>query len=284
MKKALHLLLLLGLLFGQPVRAQSAQPGFTEEEMEAARRDPRAFEIDPLRVRLVHIGRVAYDGAWPGPEPRPGGAAAMGPPSSERGRAPFAQRGVPVDPGTIINIGKEAWRIIEANRPVVDIKQSYATALPGGTTHWNQLTGWGVPVGDVYELEAGNFWGWTVIKVRFQVLRASGGNWRGIGRYLTTVTTEPQLVDVFWGYRFSMEGVVPKETVLNAGNAQEPMGALTHALRWRIGTAIKEMRGSHVFYMQGDGIFKQIGSPNMEPGPARHFRLPEAAPQVPVWE
>ena len=259
MKKP-FLLLFLGLLSMGPVRAQDARPGFTEDEMEAARLDPRAFEIDPLRVRLVHIGRVAYDGSWPGPEPRPGG-------------------NIPVDPGTIINIGKEMWRIIEANRPVVDIKQSYATALPGGTTHWDQLAGWGAPVGDVYELEAGNLWGWTVIKVRFQVLRASGGNWQGVGKYLTTVTTEPQLVDVFWGYRFFMEGVVPKETVLNAGSAQEPVGALTHALRWRIGTAIKEMRGSHV--SPAGTVFRQIGSPNAEPGPTA-FRLPEEG--RPAWE
>ncbi len=267
MRKAL--LLLAVALAGNPALSEDGVPleqtKFTEEELEAAQRNPGAFEIDPSRVRLTYIGRAGPDEVPPGPEPRSVGTAA-------------------IDPWTIINIGKEVWRIIEANRPVVDIKQSFATAMPGGTTHWSQLTGWSPAAGDVYELEAGNFWGWTVIKVRFQVLRISGGTYGGVGKYLTMVTTEPQLVEVFWGYRFSMEGEVPKETVLNAGGPGAPLGALTHKLKWRINTAIKEMRGSHVYYMQGDGVFRQIGSPNIEPGPARHFRLPEDAPRVPAWE
>jgi hypothetical protein len=251
------------VLLGAPLFAQESQTTFTPEEMEAARKSPQAFEIDPSRVRLKYIGPARIEQVRC--EPAPSAAALP-------------------DLGTIINIGKEIWKIIEANRPVVDIRQSYATALPAGTTDWHQLSGWNPPVGDIYELEAGNLWGWTVIKVRFQVLRTWGGNYNGVGRYLTAVTTEPLLVDVFWGYRFSMDAEVPKESVINVGTPAAPMAGLTHTLKWRINTVVKEMRGAHVFYLQGDGMFRQIGSP-LPPAPPLSMSKALSALQTPVlWD
>lgn len=244
---------------------------FSPEEMEAARRSPAAYEINPSRVHLRYIGPAKLDGAS-------GGAGLS------------AVKALPLpNLGIIINIGKEIWKVIEANRPVVDIKQSYATALPLGTVHWNELTNWQPPEGSIYELRADNLWGWTVLRVRFQVLRTWGGTSEGTGRYLTSVTTEPLLVEVSWGYRFSMEAEVPKEGVINVGSREAPLAAMTHNVKWRINTAIKEMRGSHVFYLQGDGLFKQLGSPLPPPAPPavaadRVGAAPGILPSSVVWD
>lgn len=250
---------------------QESQTTFSPAEIDAARKSPKAYEIDSTRVRLKYVGPARLDNLR------------CQDPSSSEGALPLPNLGV------IINIGKEIWKIIEANRPVVDIKQSYATALPLGTTHWNELTGWHPPEGSIYELEAVNLWGWSVVKARFQVLRTWGGTSEGTGRYLTAVTTEPLLVEVSWGYRFSMDAEVPKEGIINVGSREAPLAAMTHNLKWRINTAIKEMRGAHVFYLQGDGLFKQLGSPLPTPAPPSAAggpvgRAPSISPSSVVWD
>lgn len=229
----LSLVVLNPLVFGQ-----EGTPPFSREEVDAARKSPRAFMVDPESVRIMRVGSSEET-----PDP--------GPP------VPFP----PLDPGTIINIGKEIWKIIEANKPVVDIRQSYATALPDGTAHWSQLSGWRPSEGTTYEFTYKNLLGMTVVNVRFQVLRTWGGGLDGVGKYLTSVTTEPLLVEVAWGYRFSMDASVPKESVTNVGTRENPVAAMIHNLKWRSQTVLEDRQGTHVFHLQGDGQFRQVGGP-----------------------
>src|SRR4051812_46731541 len=39
----------------------------------------------------------------------------------------------------IINMGKKVWAIVEAGKPVVDVKVDVANALPEGLKSWQQL-------------------------------------------------------------------------------------------------------------------------------------------------
>lgn len=161
----------------------------------------------------------------------------------------------------IINIATKVWRIIEENKPVVDVKTQYAVAVPSGTTTWGQLAGWRPPKGEVYELLAKNGYGSQVVRVRYQVLRTFGGSVRGKGRYLTGVTVEPLLVEVAWKYKLTLRAEVPESSVVNAGSHEDPVAAMLVKLYWHIETPIKDSQGQGVYYVTGDGRFQEIGRP-----------------------
>lgn len=221
--------------------AALASAQFTPKQIEAARKDPAAFTIDESTIKIENLGPAVSMTEIPAPA------------------------GDGTDPilvlDQIINIGQKIWAIIEKNRPVVDVRNQYATALPKGSLTWNDLEGWSAPRGTVYGMTAKNAYGQTVINVRWQVVRTFGGRHNGKGRYLTAVTVEPLLVEVLWGYKFSLAAEVPDTSIVNAGTKEDPVAAMTATLKWRIETAIKDSQGKGLYYLQGDGLFKELGGP-----------------------
>lgn len=164
-----------------------------------------------------------------------------------------------VDIGEIINIGQKVWNIIEENKPVVNVSNQYATALPQGATNWAQLEGWLPPAGDVYELSFKNGYGINVVRIRYQVLRTYGGSAHGKGKYLTAVTVQPLDVDVLIGYTVTVAASVPDSSIVNAGTDADPLAAMTVNLNWRVQTPFKDSQGTDSYYVRGDGYFAPVG-------------------------
>ncbi|MBI3288110.1 MAG: hypothetical protein HYZ74_01170 [Elusimicrobia bacterium] len=160
---------------------------------------------------------------------------------------------------SIVNIGQRAWKIIVDNKPVVDVRTQYATALPEGARSWSAMDGWHKPQGTVYQLTAKNAYGVAVVNLRYQVLRTAGGSYEGVGRYLTAVTVQPLLVEVAWGYTFTLEAAVPDTSVVNVGTKDDPVAGMLAELSWRVRTPFKDAQGKGVYYLQGDGGFEEIG-------------------------
>ena len=52
--------------------------------------------------------------------------------------------------------GEALLKIINDNKPVVNVKVQYASALPEGIKSWAQMGGWQRPKGTIYELTAKN--------------------------------------------------------------------------------------------------------------------------------
>jgi len=221
--------------------AAPARPQFHKEEIEAAHKDSRRYyALDETTVKIAKIGLIE----------RP---FKIKSPDSGGGRVPVLDE--------IVNIGEKIWEIIVDNKPIVDVETRYATALPRGSTGWTQIAGWHVPAGPVYELTARNGFGMEVIHVRYQILRAYGGSYQGKGKYLTAVAIEPLCVEVGWGYRFSMDATVPNTSVVNVGTPSDPVAGLMATLSWRVATPIREFRGQNLYFLQGDGVFREIGGP-----------------------
>lgn len=223
-------------------RAQSAPPQFSEAELKAAQQDPKKYLLDEDSLTITKLDTVA----GPLDVPTGGGDAGGG-----------ADPTVVLD--QIINIGKKIWAIIDANKPVVDIKTQYAVALPSGTVSAAQLAGWKPPRGTVYGLTAKNLYGQKVIDVRYQVLRQYGGQYHGHGRYLSGVTIQPLQVDVLWGYKFSLDATVGDTSITNAGTDAEPIAGMQPVVQWRVQTSIKDSTGRAGYYLQGDGLFQETG-------------------------
>ncbi|MBI5199943.1 MAG: hypothetical protein HY925_00015 [Elusimicrobia bacterium] len=216
-------------------------PAFTPEEIAAAQKDPKRFQI----------ADESFDIRFQGLEQRP---VNLPPPSVE---LPTDEL-VVVD--HIINIGRKIWTIVEENRPVVDVKTQYAAAVPEGITHWAQLTGWDTPKATVYGFLAKNAYGGKMVDVKYAVTRTTGGAFKGKGRYLTGVTIEPLRVEVGWGYRFTMTAEVP--SVTNADKTgDDPLAGMMVNIKWRIQTPLKDSQGTGVYYVRGDGLFVEVGGP-----------------------
>ena len=221
--------------------ALPAAAQFSKSEVDAARKDPKAFTIDETTIEIVKVG----------PSVSPQDIAS--PPSG--GEDPT----VILD--SIINIGQKIWKIVVDNKPVVDVKTQYATALPEGVKGWGSMAGWSRPKGTIYELVAKNAYGGQVVRLRYQVLRTSGGTYKGTGKYLTAVTVEPLLLEVAWGYKVNVENSVPDSSVVNVGTSEAPVAAMIAQLAWRVSTPIKDSQGKGIYYLQGDGVFQEIGGP-----------------------
>lgn len=205
--------------------------------------DPK-LAIDEKTISIENLGPTVNPKDLPAPLPGGGGGE---------------------DPSVIldhiINIGTKIWNIIEKNKPVVDVKTQYATALPQGLTHWDSLSGWKPPKGTVYGFYAKNSYGMTVINVKYQVLRTYGGSYKGKGAYLTAVTIEPLQVDVAWGYHFSLSVEIPDSSIVNAGTDADPVAGMMANIHYQISTPVKDSQGKAIYYVQGDGKFQQVGSP-----------------------
>jgi hypothetical protein len=222
--------------------ALPAAAQFSMKEIAAASRDPKAYTVDELSVQITKVGPTVTP-------------TEVTPPDAGGGADPT----VILD--QIINIGQKIWKIVVDNKPVVDIKTTYATALPEGVKGWAAMGGWQRPKGTIYQLTAKNAYGIQVINLRYQVLRTAGGSYKGTGKYLTAVTVEPLLVEVAWGYHFSMEAAVPDTSIVNVGTTENPVAAMMAQLGWHISTPIKDSQGKGIYYLQGDGAYQEIGGP-----------------------
>lgn len=246
------------LLFRLPAVAQEdspQEPAFTPQEIRAAKADPRFYTIDPKSVEVVNLGPAVAPLSQPAiPKPPAGGTTPPKPPV----RPPGGQDPLVII-DRIINIAQKIWKIIEANKPVVDVTTTYANAVPKGVDHWTDLAGWKPPVGTVYGFYAKNMYGVKVIDVRYQVVRMHGGNYKGKGLYLNGVSFEPLKVSVSWGYKLTMTGTAP--SVANVGTSEDPIASMVARLNWQIDTVVKHFQGTNIYYLQGDGLFKEMGGP-----------------------
>lgn len=222
--------------------ALPAAAQFSIKEIQAAKKDPKQFTIDETTIEIVKLGPTVSP-------------TDITPPDAGGGADPT----VILD--SIINIGQKIWKIIDDNKPVVDVRTQYATALPEGVKGWASMAGWQRPKGTIYQLVAKNAYGGQVINLRYQVLRTAGGSYEGKGKYLTAVTVEPLLVEVAWGYHFTMTASVPDTSIVNVGTSESPVAAMMAQLGWRIQTAVKDSQGKGIYYLQGDGAYQEVGGP-----------------------
>jgi len=229
---------LAALLLSAPARPQAApsnpgRNGFTADEVRSAATDPKYFTLDESSVKVESLTPMA--------DAVPSNAL----PSI----------------GQLINIGQQLWKIIADNKPVVDVTTQFATALPKGAAHWNDLSGWQPPAGNAFHLTANNAYGIKVIDVTYQVLRTYGGSYGGAGEYLTGVTVAPVGggVNVLWGYHFNLNTTVPDSGIVNVGSSSDPIAGMTVQTAWTISTVVKNSQGQATYFVEGDGSLRQIG-------------------------
>lgn len=154
----------------------------------------------------------------------------------------------------IVRIGQQVWKIIEDNKPVLEISTPVVHALPRGLNCWSDLENWQAPVTRSYEIVYLNGWDMEVVKFRFRLHYTYGGGKEGRGRYLANVTVMPGELSVVMGYKFNARVEVGQ--TVNLGSVADPLAGIELNLRWNVQTLVKESENSYHFFVQGDGEAK----------------------------
>lgn len=213
--------------------------------------NPLYFQIEPTSVKVVDLGPVEGGFSPSGWDFKPDQTIALPPlPGTQDGLGRVTD---------IINVGARIWDIIKANKPVVDIKTTYASAVPAGVSHWGELSQWKAPQGHRFGLIMENKLGAKVVDVDAVVWRTTHGSYKGKGRYLTNVTVEPVRTRVLWGYTLDMTSAVSE--AVNVGSAEDPIAALTVKLSYGVKNILQDHQGKFVFYTTGEGLFEERASP-----------------------
>lgn len=230
--------------------------------------DPKYFAVDESSIMIEEItdkgGTIPPATTIPGPQDLPK------PPSGPQINPPVTPGTTPAGPdinGTIdtldkiVNLMEKIFNIIEKNQPVVNITVNYANAVPFGTSHWTQLQGWSKPATKKYAFSMKNAYGSEVVKVTYQVHRTHSGNFNGKGKFLTGVTVEPLKVVTAWGYKVTLVSEVPDSTIANVGTQEDPVASMQLQLKWIVHTMVKDISSKAIYYVQGDGLLEEIGTP-----------------------
>lgn len=161
----------------------------------------------------------------------------------------------------IVNIASKFWEMVVSNKPALNLDIKYACALPFGVSGPAELQGWSKPKSYLLSFYFENLYGIDVIRVSYQVTYVYGGNYNGKGKYLAAVWAIPVNVDVMWGFNFNMQAYVPDQTIVNVGTSKNPIAALQLKVSWSASSILRQIDGTSVYYIQGDGYFKEIASP-----------------------
>lgn len=156
----------------------------------------------------------------------------------------------------VINLGKEIWKMIEKNRPVVNLKTDFATALPKGVRSAGELEGWKRTESAVYEVSYKNIFRITTVRLKLRLVYTYGGSYQGQGKYLAYVSVDPIDLYVAWGYKFNANSSFPE--TLNVGTKANPVGGIRGMVSWEIDTVMSHAKGSTSFFVDGLGNFKDL--------------------------
>jgi hypothetical protein len=207
------------------------------------------------------------------------------PPAMPENPASFNKSGAG---GGIVNAGMAAWSVINSGAPSGSYASAYASAIPGFSFNWGNMTDWKGPKEMVYTYKVKNLYGINVIDVKYKISffyggtedysgkgrlndyisQATGGavsdeakgDGKVHGRYITNFTVQPVSVNVMWGWHFDL--AVRMSDPMNIGTKMAPVSALHASLNWIRSTPLATAGGTLSYAVDGLGNFKDL-SENM---------------------
>ena len=150
----------------------------------------------------------------------------------------------------IVNLAERVWKFIADNKPVINVKRSYANALPRGVRSSEELDGFSTLQYRSFRMSAKNGFKQTVYDVTFTLVHRYGGNYNGEGYYLENATVLPHKIEALWGY--TVEANVDNVGAVNVGTRDKPVGSLVMEMGFKAGTIIKATEYRAVYEFRGD--------------------------------
>jgi hypothetical protein len=158
--------------------------------------------------------------------------------------------------GIFLRVGKEIWRIIEENQPVMNTSYNTVSVLPKEVTEWNQMEAWQTPKSSAYQVIYKNLYGIEVIRFSYRLNYTYGGKFNGAGQYLSNVAVSPIHVRVLWG--FTLDADVAVKNISNTGSLASPVPGVEVQVNYSVSTIFTKEENAEVFYVRGDGYSKKL--------------------------
>lgn len=177
----------------------------------------------------------------------------------EQPTAPQVQQRIVIDPTGIdqwVTLGERIWKLIEANRPVANVKTQRVTVIPVKAEEWTKMEGWQGPAMKTYTLEARNGFGASVIKQTYTIAYNHSGKLDGKGAFLANAMIIPSNVEVAWGFQLDSNAEVGD--VVNTATKADPIPGLHLGVHWTMKSVLKHNEGREVFFLKGNGEMSQI--------------------------
>eukprot|EP00854_Cymbomonas_tetramitiformis_P023743 gene23743-28782_t len=172
-------------------------------------------------------------------------------------KAKNASSVVGIDPGTIINIAKDLWDIIEANKPVVNVNVDYATATPAAAKDWTQLENWEQMLWPGFDLTFQNYYGMDLCSFKWSFIWAYHGDFNHTGQYITSATTS--LVDAHAAPFFELDVTGSSGPPFNAGTAENPIAEISLTASAQCKGIVSNDKTQVVVNIRGDGGHQCVG-------------------------
>ncbi len=158
--------------------------------------------------------------------------------------------------GSVISIGTQIWKIVEAGKPSAHIVSNSVSALPKENPNWSQMTGWQGPLIKAYHMEAVNKMGIKVVSMDYKIMAYYGGKFQGKGQYLANLTMVTDNVSVAWGY--DLQATAELMDLVNTTDEENPVPGCTLQMKWRTDTVLQHREGTHAVFVKGDGSVKDL--------------------------
>jgi len=152
-------------------------------------------------------------------------------------------------PVVLIEVGKIVWKVIEDNRPSLDVKTLSNGVVPEGST-FSDMSGWQFSYYKNFQWKSTNGFGMTVVDFQWDFNWNCNGDYNGIGKYIRNAGAFPKSITVGWGYTVAVDAQMLEP--LNIGTQQNPIASATIMLTMKISTIVKTTTQGCKVIMQGD--------------------------------
>lgn len=161
----------------------------------------------------------------------------------------------------LVALGKEVYALIKQGMPQYTEKSDAIKILPrlnGSTAEIGamNLQGWNEPVVKRYKFEFTNYIGVTPVTLEYMVIFTPGGNYNGIGKYITGAQIKPTRVDVKWGY--SLDVTYQLQSVMNVGSHLSPVAGAVLMFDFHVKTLIQSTTQNQSYLIDGNGRVKLL--------------------------
>lgn len=156
----------------------------------------------------------------------------------------------------IVNTLQKVWDFITKNRPVVNLNMASANALPKGAGDWNVLGEWQMPKSKRFHIAYKNGFNSDVVGFDYRIIYTTGGNYKGVGKYIANISSLAAELNVGWGYTFNAQTLVPN--VVNVGTEAAPIAGAETSIKWEVITPVKHHVMTESYFVRGDGQFVNI--------------------------
>jgi hypothetical protein len=150
----------------------------------------------------------------------------------------------------IVNAANASWSVVAQNRPAVNVKSTFASAVPDTSSGEFSLQGFSPVQYKTYRRTAYSSLGLTAYDVTYTVVHQYGGNVRGTGHYLTSVSVIPNSVYVGFGSGLSIS--VDGAAASNIGTEDDPIGYLVMPVSFTHQGWISSTQKTEIYEFRGD--------------------------------